>query len=102
MMSMQPTLAIPDVTASLAASGGARSAGPAQALKDFESLFIETLLRSSGLARSLDTQEGPEGGMAGELLVRELASGLAEQLQLNFGRSLGIGASTNTKGESVP
>jgi hypothetical protein len=102
MISLQPTLEIPDVTASLAASGAARNAGPTQALKDFESLFIETLLRGSGLARSLDTQGEPEGGMAGELLVRQLASGLAEQLQLNFGRSLGIGANSNDKGESVP
>jgi hypothetical protein len=102
MMALQPTLAIPDVTASLDASGSARGAGPAQAVKDFESLFIETLLQSSGLARSLDMQGEPEGGMAGELLVRELAKGLADQLQLNFGRSLGIGASTDNKGESVP
>lgn len=95
-------IGFPDVTASIAASGSARSAGPAQAVKDFESLFIETLLQSSGLAQTLDTQGGPEGGMAGELLVRELARGLADQLQLNFGRSLGIGATADNKGESVP
>jgi len=94
MMAVEPTLGIPDVTA--AASVGGRAPGPAQAVKDFESLFIETLLQSSGLAQTLDTQGGPEGGVAGELLVRELARDLADQLQLDFGRSLGI------KGESVP
>jgi hypothetical protein len=102
MMSLQPTLGIPDVTASVAAADSARSAGPAQAVKDFESLFIETLLQSSGLAQTLDTQGGPEGGMAGELLVRELARGLADQLQLNFGRSLGILGQASNKVESVP
>jgi hypothetical protein len=102
MIALQPALGIPDVTAAAAASGSARSAGSAQAVKDFESLFIETLLQSSGLAQTLDTQGGAEGGMAGELLVRELARGLADQLQLNFGRSLGIGANANNNGESVP
>jgi len=77
-------------TALLEATGPARTSGPAQAVKDFESLFIETLLQSSGLSQTLDTQGGPEGGMAGELLVRELAQGLADQLKLNFGRSLGM------------
>jgi hypothetical protein len=97
MMAVEPTLGVPDVTAaSVAAAGPEHATGPAQAVKDFESLFIETLLQSSGLAQTLDTQGGPEGGMAGELLVRELAQGLADQLQLNFGRSLGI------KEESVP
>jgi hypothetical protein len=90
MMSVEPTLGM------LAAAGPERARGPAQAVKDFESLFIETLLHSSGLAQTLDTQGGPEGSMAGELLVRELSRGLAGQLQLNFGRSLGI------KGENVP
>jgi hypothetical protein len=94
-------IGFPDVTASVAASGSARSAGPAQAVKDFESLFIETLLQSSGLAQTLDTQGGPEGGMAGQLLVRELARGLADQLQLNFGRSLGIGANADNTEETV-
>ena len=99
MMSLAPALAVPDMTASVEASAGrAGGPGPAQALKDFESLFIETLLRSSGLAQTLDTQGGPEGGVAGELLVRELARGLAEQLQLNFGRSLGIAGDTSTFG----
>lgn len=101
MMALQP-LGIPDVTAAAAATGSARSAGPAQAVKDFESLFIETLLQSSGLAQSLDTQGGPEGGMAGQLLVRELARGLADQLQLNFGRSLGIPAAATNKVENLP
>lgn len=98
MMSVEPTLGIPDVTAavSVSAAGPGRAADPRQAVKDFETLFIETLLQSSGLTQTLDTQGGPEGGMAGELLVRELAQGLADQLQLNFGRSLGI------KGESIP
>ena len=100
MNSLQPTLAIPDVTAAAAAPGSARSAGPAQAVKDFESLFIETLLQSSGLAQTLDTQGGPEGGMAGELLMRELARGLADQLQINFGRSLGIVAPAGNTVES--
>jgi len=100
MISLAPALEIPDLAASAAASGAMRSAGPAQAVKDFESLFIETLLQSSGLARSLDMQgDAPEGGMAGELLVRELSRGLAEQLQLDFGRSLGIGNNTDNKGD---
>ena len=99
MISLQ--IGFPDVTASVAASASARTAVPAQAVKDFESLFIETLLQSSGLAQTLDTQGGPEGGMAGELLVRELARGLADQLQLNFGRSLGIDAIASNTEETV-
>jgi len=95
-------LMVPDVTATAVSPGSARSAGPSQAVKDFESLFIETLLQSSGLAQTLDTQGGPEGGMAGELLVRELARGMADQLQLNFGRSLGIFAPAGNKVESQP
>jgi hypothetical protein len=99
MISLQ--IGFPDVTASVAASASARTAVPAQAVKDFESLFIETLLQSSGLAQTLDTQGGPEGGMAGELLVRELARGLAASLQLNFGRSLGIDAIASNTEETV-
>jgi len=95
-------LTVPDVTATAAAPGPARGAGPSQAVKDFESLFIETLLRSSGLEQTLDTQGGPEGGMAGELLVRELARGMADQLQLNFGRSLGIFAPAGNPVERQP
>ncbi len=103
MMALQPALEIPDVTAASAASASAtRASEPDQAVKDFESLFVETLLQSSGLAKSLDTGTGSEGGMAGELLVRELARGLADQLQLNFGRSFGIAGSARNIGESVP
>jgi Rod binding domain-containing protein len=87
MIAAASALGVPDMMAPLEAT---RAAGPAQALKDFESLFIETLLQSSGLAQTFDTQGGAEGGMAGELLVRQLAQGLAEQLKLNFGRSLGL------------
>jgi hypothetical protein len=90
MISAATSLGVPDMAAPLEAAGPARPAGPAQAVKDFESLFIETLLQTSGLVQALDTQGGPEGGMAGELLVRELARGLAGQLKLNFGRSLGM------------
>jgi len=97
MMALEPALGIPDVTAA-SAVGSARAAGPDQAVKDFESLFMETLLQSSGLAQTLDTEGGPEGGVAGELLVRELARGLSEQLQLNFGRSLGVGGSAGSAG----
>ena len=102
MNTLQPTLAIAAVTGTAAAPGSARSAGSAQAVKDFESLFIETLLQSSGLAQTLDTQGGPEGSMAGELLMRELARGLADQLQLGFGRSLGIVAPAGNTVESQP
>lgn len=35
--------------------------------------------------------------MAGELMVRELARGLAEQLQLGFGRYLGVGTEAVTQ-----
>lgn len=90
MISAASALAVPDMTVPVEAAGPNHNAGPAQAVKDFESLFIETLLQSSGLAQTFDTQGGPEGGMAGELLVRQLAQGLADQLKLNFGRSLGM------------
>lgn len=90
MISAAAAVGVPDIAVPLDAAGPAHTSGPAQAVKDFESLFIETLLQSSGLAQSFEMQGGPEGGMAGELLVRELAQGLADQLKLNFGRSLGV------------
>jgi hypothetical protein len=67
-----------------------RSGGPAQAVRDFESLFLETLLQHAGLAQSLQLDEGPEGGMTGELMIRELAHSLADQLKLGLGKSLGV------------
>jgi hypothetical protein len=98
MISLEPVSGIaPVVTA-----GTPNTVASSQAVKDFESLFVETLLQNAGLARTLETQGGAEGGMAGELLVRELARGLADQLQLDFGRSLGIGSNTQLPEENVP
>lgn len=90
MMAVMAPEGIGDLAQSVAAAGSARTADPAQAVKDFESLFVETMLQSGGLAQTFDSQAGPEGGMAGELMVREIARGLADQLRLDFGRSLGI------------
>jgi hypothetical protein len=74
----------------VAVSGAPRSGGPKQAVRDFESLFLETLLQHSGIAQALQAGEGPEGGMTGELMIRELAHSLADQLKLGFGKSLGV------------
>jgi hypothetical protein len=76
------------VTAALPAE--AQSARTRKALGDFESLFIETLLQSTGMLKSLDADAGPEGGVASELMVREIAAQLAGQLRLDFGRSLHV------------
>jgi hypothetical protein len=81
---------ISDVAASAVTAGAPPHAGPAQAVRDFETLFIETWLQHSGIAQALQTGEGPEGGVTGELLIRELARGLADQLKLGFGRTLGV------------
>jgi len=83
-------VSITGVAESAAATGVLHAAGPASAVRDFEALFVETLLQHAGLAAALDGGEGPEGGMVGELLVRELAHGLADQLKMGFGRYLGI------------
>jgi hypothetical protein len=82
--------AIPDVAVSAAMVGAPRNASPAQAVREFESLFVETLLQHSGLAQALQGGEALEGGMAGELLLHELARSLADQLKLGFGKSLGV------------
>ncbi len=80
------------------AGAGQIGTAPAAAVRDFEALFVETLLQHSGLAQALDgSGNGAEGGMAGELMVRELARGLAEQLQLGFGRYLGVGTEAVTQ-----
>jgi len=82
---------ISDVAASAATVGAPRQGGgPAQAVCDFETLFVETWLQHSGLAQALQAGEGPEGGVTGELLIRELAKDLAGQLKLGFGQSLGV------------
>ncbi len=65
----------------------------AQPARDFEALFIETLLQHAGLAKSLETEGGSDGGMFGELMVHELAHQLAGQLHLGFGAALGMPAS---------
>jgi hypothetical protein len=97
MIPLEPVSGIAPVVA----AGTPNTVAPSQAVKDFESLFVETLLQNAGLARTLDAEGGSEGGMAGELLVRELARGLAGQLQLDFGRSLGIGGNTQLTEENV-
>ena len=81
---------ISDVALSAATAGAPRHGGPAQAVRDFETLFLETWLQHSGIAQALQTDEGPEGGVTGELLIRELARNLGEQLKLGFGKSLGV------------
>jgi hypothetical protein len=81
---------IADVAVSAATAGAPRHGGPAQAVRDFETLFVETWLQHSGIAQALQTGEGPEGGVTGELLIRELARDLADQLQLGFGKTLGV------------
>ena len=81
---------ISDLAASAATAGAPRQGGPAQAVRDFETLFVETWLQHSGIAQALQTGDGPEGGVTGELLIRELARDLAGQLKLGFGKTLGV------------
>jgi hypothetical protein len=68
-----------------------RSPNPQQAVHGFESLFIETMLEHAGIARALGGGEGEQAGAAGELLIRELAQTLAQNLSLGWGASLGVG-----------
>ena len=80
-----------DTSVTTAAPPAADSGARAQkAVRDFESLFIETLLQSTGMLKSLDADAGPEGGVASELMVRELATQLAGQLRLDFGHALHV------------
>jgi hypothetical protein len=79
----------PDMSA---AGAGKPDTRAARAVKDFEALFVETLLQSTGLLKSLGAEGGADGGVANELIVREIARNLAGQLQLDFGRNLGINA----------
>jgi hypothetical protein len=91
---MEKRAMVADISEALVGPGAAglpnRATTPAQAVRDFESLFVETLLSQAGLAQAIDPSDGPQGGVAGEFLVRELAHGLAGQLQLGFGGYLGL------------
>jgi hypothetical protein len=85
-----PIGGLSEMAGPLAAVAAPHDTGPAQALKDFESLFVETLLQQAGLGQALEAGDSAEGGLAGELMVRELARNLADQLKLGFGQSLGL------------
>jgi hypothetical protein len=85
IVNVSPLAAMP-----AAATPGAR---PSHLVQEFETLFVETLLQHAGLAKALDTQEGSESGLFGELMLRELARGLAGQLHLGLGAALGVSAS---------
>jgi hypothetical protein len=63
-----------------------RAGGTAGAMRDFEALFLETLMRHAGLAEALDADEGSGGSVAGELFVREIARSLASQVDLGLSR----------------
>jgi hypothetical protein len=65
---------------------------PAHLVPEFETVFVETLFQHAGLAKALDTQEGSQSGLFGELMLRELARGLAGQLHLGLGAALGVSA----------
>ena len=82
-LSAEPLLGIDAIPA---AGMPARPNSPAQAVRDFEALFLETLLRQAGLARAIDGSGDAAGGVAGELFVREIARGLAGQLNLGVAR----------------
>jgi hypothetical protein len=73
-----------DAVVGIAGAAGRPTGGShADAVLDFETLFVETLLRQAGLARVLDgSDEG--GGVAGELFVREIARGLAHSVNLGL------------------
>jgi hypothetical protein len=71
----------------VALSGQPQRAGDtAAALRDFEALFLETLLQHAGLAEALDTDDASGGSVAGELFVREIARSLASQVDLGLSR----------------
>jgi hypothetical protein len=53
-------------------------------------MFIETLLQSTGMLKGLDADAGPQAGLASELMIREIATQLAGQLGLDFGRTLHV------------
>jgi hypothetical protein len=90
MTSLESIGGIAAFSAPVAALGPASTAGPAQAVHDFETLFLETLLQHSGIAETLGGEDAPEGGVAGELMVRTIAGSLADQLKLDLGRYLGV------------
>lgn len=63
-----------------------RAGGTAGALRDFEALFLETLMRHAGLAEALDADDTSGGSVAGELFVREIARSLASQVDLGLSK----------------
>ncbi len=63
-----------------------RAGGTAGALRDFEALLLETLMRHAGLAEALDTDDAGGSSVAGELFVREIAHSLASQVDLGLSR----------------
>lgn len=91
MMLSMPADAV-DPAVALAPALPARPQSRPEAVRSFESLFIETLLNQAGLGQALDPGGNIGGGTAGELLVRELAQKLAGQLPLGFARAMGEAA----------
>lgn len=61
-----------------------RAGGTAGAMRDFEALFLETLLRNAGLAEALDAGDASGSSVAGDLFVREIARSLASQVDLGL------------------
>jgi len=68
-------------------SADTRVADPHKAVRDFESLFIETMLEHAGIARAVGGED-EQTGAAGELLIQELSQTLADQLQPGLGAAL--------------
>lgn len=88
MLSMPADVLDPAVALAPTMPAGRQSR--AQAVRSFESLFIETLLTQAGLGKALDPGGSFGGGAAGELMVRELAKEFARQLPLGFDEALGL------------
>lgn len=63
-----------------------RAGGTAGAVRDFEALFLETLMRHAGLAEALGADDESGSSVAGELFVREIARSLASQVDLGLSR----------------
>lgn len=77
-----------ELSASAASPGGSSATRSARAVKDFETLFVETLLQHAGFAQALDSEGGTPGSVVGELFVREIARNLSGQLHLGFAQQL--------------
>jgi Rod binding domain-containing protein len=89
VVDMSPLATLPEAVAGKASA--------AQQLQEFESLFVETLLKHGGLAEALAPQEGADSSLLGDMMLRELSRSLTGQLHLGLGAALGVAGAGRTE-----